>query len=184
MLPGSQARIVVRTATLAGALLVVVPLLNLVNTWPLNPSSASWRFGAFGLLANTLLLPVIGALLLTAAAAWVSGRRRLWTLALLSGGATVGLLVFLGLFALDALQQRSEVVNLQASGAVREGGLLNFDLNVAKAALQGMAAMVAFGLMSLAAWRGARAASARQAAEKSSDESMLVVGKPTTSGGG
>ncbi|MGD2071384.1 MAG: hypothetical protein PVI57_22135 [Gemmatimonadota bacterium] len=178
-----QGHVATRCMNVAGILLIGVPALNLVNLWPLNPSSSSWRFGAFGVTANNLLLPVVGMALLTAAAVWTSAPRwRFRAIAGLTGAAVIALLIALCLFALDALQERARVVELQARGVVQGAGLMNFQLNVAKAAAQALAAGLACGVISQSAWRGARHGATGEPARKGPD-SLVVAATSTASGG-
>ena len=98
------------SAYLVGATLIIIPLVDaLLSISPLRFGDYRWRFGAVGMLANALLIPNAGFLLLLATAIIYSHttfRRILGIVALV--GATVFVFT-IGLFALDALQTRPAV---------------------------------------------------------------------------
>lgn len=107
-------------AYLVGATLILIPLLDAAaSVSPPFPGDFRWRFGAAGLLANALLIPNLGVLLLlvTAIGYGHSTFRRV-----------VGVFAFIGvalcvtgivMFALDALQTRPAVrPEMNASFAV------------------------------------------------------------------
>lgn len=91
-------------------MLIVFPIFDSVmSVVPLHFENAQWRFGAFGLLSNTLLIPLAGVLIALAVALayehegmqkllWVGS----WTMAAL-------LMLAVVLFALDSLQTRSHI---------------------------------------------------------------------------
>ena len=73
---------------------------------PWNVASSQWRFGAFGLLSNALMLPAAGVLIAVATAIAAGHVRVVRVLAILCWSAVVVLLVSTVLFSLDALQSR------------------------------------------------------------------------------
>jgi hypothetical protein len=111
-------------------LLVVIPLLTLAPAWPPRVATAGWRFGVFGILASTLLLPTVGVVLASYTATALGHRRTLATIALASGTAAVLLLVGLAGFALDTLQVLREVPPARATA---------FWITVGRAVLQTVA---------------------------------------------
>jgi hypothetical protein len=134
---------VFRTVYAVGALLVLLPLLEVALTvWPLRPAQATWRFGASGLLSNALLLPLLGTALLACAASLLEHRRALRALGTLSLVASVGLLLALGLFGLDTLRLRASV-NPELA--------LQFDVSSGRAALALLLVAFGWGWIGLAA---------------------------------
>jgi hypothetical protein len=108
-------------------LFVASPLLEvLASSYPYHPGTASWRFGALGLLAQSLPVPVFGILLAFLAATLLEQRGMQTLLSLLCGLGAAALVVVAIAFALDALQLRNNV-NRQA--------LANFDITIARAGL-------------------------------------------------
>lgn len=97
-------------AYLTAAALVMFPLYDsAVNLVPWTLGSAQWRFGAIGVLSNTLMIVCLGALLAVGAAILsnqLRARRVLgaaaWVLALL-------LLLAIAAFAMDALQAGRQI---------------------------------------------------------------------------
>jgi hypothetical protein len=91
-------------------LLIVVPLLEVVlSVWPLRWGQTNWRFGTVGVLSQALITPLLGVVLVVAAAYYLEQRRLLNTISLLAGLAGLFLLVALVLFPLDALEMRARV---------------------------------------------------------------------------
>lgn len=95
---------------LIAIILIVVPLFDAsTTTLPFRPGNVQWRFGALGLLSNTMLTPGLGFMLavVTAVALQQIGAQR--ALQILSWVGVVVLLGALVMFSLDALQTRSMV---------------------------------------------------------------------------
>ena len=106
-------------AYLVGLSLAIIPVVDLaVQSWPLSPGSAAWRFGVIGLLSNTFIVPAAGLLIVLGVAAALEHKRVLrllgWVCAL--GVLIVGLT--LGLFILDAIQTHASVKPELESGFV------------------------------------------------------------------
>jgi len=75
-----------------GALLILAPLADvLAAAWPLRVGEAAWRFGAFGLEFQAILLQVLGFALLLGTSALLGQR------ALLRGVSVAALLAAIGL---------------------------------------------------------------------------------------
>ncbi|MEP7000496.1 MAG: hypothetical protein ABI969_08445 [bacterium] len=97
-------------AYLVAAALIVFPLYDSgISLSPWNTASAQWRFGAVGLLSNTLMIVALGAFItvVTAVASKHDRARRVlgytcWIIA-------VVLLASIAAFALDAVQARSQI---------------------------------------------------------------------------
>lgn len=94
-------------AYLVAFLLFFIPLFDAsLSLAPWHIESSQWRFGAFGLLSNALMLPAAGALVAVAAAVAAAQVRMTKVLAILCWITVVVLAVSTVLFALDAMQSR------------------------------------------------------------------------------
>jgi hypothetical protein len=97
-------------AYLVAGSLIFAPLLDAtLGISPMHPMEFRWRFGAIGVLANAVIVPNAGILLMLITAIsyrHANFRRALGVLALL---AAAGWVVAIGLFVLDALQMRASV---------------------------------------------------------------------------
>jgi hypothetical protein len=92
---------------LLAIILIVVPLVDAATTaMPSHAGNVQWRFGAIGLLSNTLLTPGLGFLLAVVTAVTFQHLRTQRALAILSWLAIVALVGLLVMFTLDALQTR------------------------------------------------------------------------------
>jgi hypothetical protein len=110
------------TYLVAFALIVIPPFDTIMQLMPLRPGDPRWRFGAFGLLSNAMMIPLVGLLLAFIAATiyeHVRTRQLLGILTLLIAVGTAGGFV---LFGLDALQIRQDVAP-NARLAVKVAGI-------------------------------------------------------------
>jgi hypothetical protein len=80
-----------------------------VSTAPFRFGNVQWRFGAVGLLSNTLLTPGLGYLIVVVTAVTLRHVRAQRVLSVLAWVIAAGLLALLGMFSLDALQTRAMV---------------------------------------------------------------------------
>ncbi len=88
-------------------LLFFIPFFDAALTLaPWHLESSQWRFGAFGLFSNALMLPAAGALIAIATGIAAGQPRALKVFAVLSWIAVAMLLGSTVLFALDATQSR------------------------------------------------------------------------------
>ena len=159
----------VRRLSLVGYLLalylVITPLLDaLTRILPVRPGEVGWRFGAMGLVFNTLVTPLLGLFLAMLAAVVLGHRRILRGLGVVSYTATVTLALGLVLFMLDYVQARAGVVAEQLGGV---------DIVSWKAVFLGAVGMMIAGSLGRVAWKASRTvAKDRQA------ETLMVVGTP------
>jgi heme/copper-type cytochrome/quinol oxidase subunit 2 len=94
-------------AYLVAFLLVFIPLIDAsLSLAPWHLGSSQWRFGAFGLLSNALMIPAAGALIAVAAAVAAGQVRMVKVLAIFCWFVVVVLVVSTVLFSLDAMQSR------------------------------------------------------------------------------
>lgn len=91
-------------------LAALFPLIDIVSgLMPPNPGNATWRFGAIGVFSNYAMGLSLELLLLAVLAAVSNHRRVLLVLGVISLLFAIVLLGCSVLFALDALQTRSQV---------------------------------------------------------------------------
>lgn len=103
-------RPLVPAAYLVGLLLIVIPLFDVtMSLYPFNPGSSQWRFGAFGLFSNALMLPAAGALVVAAVAGMFGHVRTQRVLQVVCWLVALLLVLCLAFFALDAVQARRQV---------------------------------------------------------------------------
>lgn len=94
-------------AYLVAFLLVFIPLFDAsLSLAPWHLGSSQWRFGAFGLLSNALMLPAAGALVAVAAAVAAGHVRMVKVLSALCWVMVAVLALSVVLFSLDAMQSR------------------------------------------------------------------------------
>lgn len=94
-------------AYLVAFLLFFIPFFDaMLSLAPWHVASSQWRFGAFGLLSNALMIPAAGALVAIATGIAAGQPRTLRALAVVAWITVVILLASTVLFALDATQSR------------------------------------------------------------------------------
>jgi len=97
-------------AYLVAAVLFVFPLYDSgVSLSPWNLGSAQWRFGAVGLLSNTLMIVALGALIAVVTAVTAKHDRTRKVLGYSCWIIAVALLGSIAAFALDAVQARPQI---------------------------------------------------------------------------
>lgn len=105
-----RTRSLVAGSYVVGFALLLVPLTDAVlSVWPAQMGDFRWRYGAAGIMANALLVPVAGLLVLQWVAVIAEHRvmRRMLGAASLAGALLC--LATMALFVLDALQTRPNV---------------------------------------------------------------------------
>lgn len=94
-------------AYLVAFLLFFIPFFDAtLSLAPLHVASSQWRFGAFGLLSNALMLPAAGMLIAIATAVAAGQARMRKVLGILCWVLVAVLIMSTLLFALDAMQSR------------------------------------------------------------------------------
>ena len=135
-------------AYLLALALVITPFLDaLTRILPVRPGDVGWRFGAMGIVFNTLVTPLLGLFLAMLAAAVLGNRGMLRRLSIVSYMATVLLVLGLVLFVLDYVQARAGVVAEQQSGV---------DIVSWKALFLGALGMIVAGSLGRAGWKASR----------------------------
>jgi hypothetical protein len=106
----SGARTVVGALIPVALLLIASPVADLTAALlPIHPGEVSWRFGAYGLLTNALVTPILGLAILIVVSGLGHRTRRV---VIIAGICAVLALVLIGgfaLFVLDYLQLRQAV---------------------------------------------------------------------------
>ena len=103
-------RSLIAAAYVVGIALVVVPFADAaITVLPFRPDDVRWRFGVIGVLANALLIPDAGLLLLLTTAILAGHTRARTVLGVLAVIGVVGCVAAIGLFSLDAVQTRAVV---------------------------------------------------------------------------
>jgi hypothetical protein len=105
-----QQRQMAPPAYLVGAALFIIPPVDtLMQVLPIRISDPRWRFGAFGLISNALMLSLVGYLIIMMTAAVFEHRKTQRTLGIVAIAIAVVLVLGFGLFTLDVLQVRQGI---------------------------------------------------------------------------
>ena len=97
-------------AYLVAAALVLFPLHDsAVSLIPWSMTSTQWRFGAIGLLSNTLMIVCLGAVIAVSVSILANQPRARQVLGMISWVVSVVLLLGIAGFALDAVQARGQI---------------------------------------------------------------------------
>jgi hypothetical protein len=133
---------------LVAAMLIAIPAFDaMMSVAPPHFGDPHWRFGAFGLMSNALMIPAAGVLVLLATAMTMEHRRTLRVVGGLAWAIAVIAALGLILFALDALQTRAAVVPSMA---------LSFRVATITAAAKMIVGAIAFAAFGRAGWRAGR----------------------------
>ena len=149
------------------ALICIPPFDALMQILPDRLSDPRWRFGAFGLMSNAMMIPLTGLLVVFLVAALFEHRlvqKVLGVLSLLLAIVIVGLFV---VFALDALQVRPAVVPA-ASRA--------FWVATITASAKAMVGVLTLGAFAWAGLRGPRLSRPAVSARPNA----MIIGSPTS----
>ncbi len=132
-------------AYLVAALMLVIPVLEVtLSVWPLRMGETSWRFGTVGLLSQALMTPLLGALVLMLVAVTLGHRKTIATVSGIAALLALALVVVIPIFALDAIQMRTQV---------RTDAHRAFDLSSLLAAIKLSAAFVIALLLAIGSWK-------------------------------
>ena len=145
-----------------GFLMIAISALDYAATvLPAAWGDAGWRYGAVGLLAGFTLTPLLGGLLLSAAALWGGHRGLLRVVAVVHVVGAAVLLALMAGFSLDALQARKDAAaDLQTVT----------EISTAKALIKLAATVVGLVWVGVAGWRSA----GRSAGSADGADSLLV----------
>lgn len=154
------------------ALAFIVPSLLefLLVTLPYRFGTAQWRFGAVGLLFNSVLFsPIVGISLAALVSVLLGHRTVSRVIAVIAALVALFLVLAVPLFALDFLQLRA-LVNAQVKRP--------FDLTSLKATFTGLLMAVTALWVAVATWRSAGAETQRSSAKApvARPKSTVVMG--------
>src|SRR5262245_49398404 len=171
----SQSRhFVAPTYLVAFALALLPPVDSLMQVLPFRVSDPHWRFGAFGVLSNALMLSLTGLLVVFLATTVFEHARFRRILGVVTAAAVLVLGAGWIVFLLDALQVRNDV---------KPAAVFAFKVASTTAALKSLLAMVTLASLAVASLRS-RGAAASKASRK---RGMLLGEKkspvPAISGG-
>ena len=130
------------------ALAIIPPFDALMQVPPLRAGDPRWRFGAFGLLSNAMMIPLTGLLIIFIASTVFEHRRFQRVLGVLTLAFALAILGGLGLFLLDALQVRKDV---------NPAAALAFKVAFGTASLKATFGMITLAVFGIAAFRGPKA---------------------------
>ncbi len=115
-MPSSRGQTVVGVLVPVSLLLIASPLADLVAALlPLHPGEVSWRFGAYGLVTNSLVTSILGLAIILVVSGFREHRRATAIAAAVAAALALLLIGGFALFVLDYLQLR------QAVGAAARG---------------------------------------------------------------
>ena len=133
---------------LVAAMLIAIPAFDAtMSVSPPHFGDPHWRYGAFGLLSNALMIPAAGVLVILVTAWTLEHRVTLRVVGVASWVIAVVALLGLVLFALDALQTRAAVVPAMA---------LSFRVATITAAVKMIIGAIAFIAFGRAGWHGGK----------------------------
>lgn len=159
-------RIVWPAYLVAFTLAVIPPVDALMQTMPVRLSETRWRWGAFGLLSNAMMIPMIGLLIAFVVAIAFEHRviqRVLGVIAAVIGACT---LIWLCMFALDTVQLHRDVKPAMA---------LAFNVACTTGALKAL-----IGIVTLAGFTWAGFSGPKRKAQPATNSMMLGGSKKST----
>ncbi|MEO7362972.1 MAG: hypothetical protein ABI120_21745 [Gemmatimonadaceae bacterium] len=166
-----------RVLYLSAFLLFFMPYFQaLAGLWPLQLGSLQWRFQATGAMSVIMMLPFLGLVLALAIARPVGHKgvqRLVGTVAALTA---VGLIIALGLFAMDALQLKK---------IIRDAQMNAFNKAVLTATFTLLFSLCTFSVLSVVAFRSPRGSTAKAAPKSARKASVdqspgLLIGQDYT----
>jgi hypothetical protein len=157
-------------------LMIVQPLLELyIRSAPTRVHSPAWRLSLIGNVAGAISAPILGLFLMLAISVLAEDRGVAYVISSLSALSAVFCLGATGLFALDALQMRSQVqANLTDS----------YGLASAWIATKLILSVIALAVIAVSALRAAQGPkrSTTQQPGKSPSSVLVAAGAPSTVG--
>jgi hypothetical protein len=163
----TQTRFLGAPAYFMGLVLVLFPLAeSVLVVLPVRAGEVSWRFGATGLLSRALITPLLGILLVLAAALLLDHRRVLRVIAIISAVGALVLAGLIALFVLDALQMRAQVPPEAKT---------SFDLATISSAVKQVVTVALLAVFARAGWKASRSVPGARATTGSRTADLLVT---------
>jgi chromate transport protein ChrA len=154
-------------AYIVGLTLILTPLADVaLEVWPFRWGNAQWRFGAVGLLSNSSMVTAAGILIVLAVAIALEHYRLVDLIGWLSAVLAALVASILGIFALDVIQTRVDVL---------PAGLQAFTIASITAAAKMLVFLVTLVAFATAALRTVRA----KAADRRQRAASLLVASTT-----
>jgi hypothetical protein len=138
-------RIIWPSYLIAFSLSIIPPIDALMQTLPMRFGDPRWRWGAFGLMSNAMMIPMIGVLIAFVVATLFEQHLFRRILGVLTAVLAVGTLIGLGMFALDTVQLHKQV---------QERGLLAFRVAALTATTKSIVGMLTLAGFSWTAFTG------------------------------
>jgi hypothetical protein len=152
----SGGRTVVGVLVPVALLLIASPLADLVAALvPMRPGEVSWRFGAYGLLINALVTPIVGLAIIEIVGGLQHRARLMAIMAAVCGLLALVLVGGFALFLLDYLQLRQAVGRL-ARGPYDSAAIKAMIVSVIEAVVLLWLAIVGFRASGVTDARGRR----------------------------
>jgi len=140
------------------ATLIVLQIIDVdVRSWPFRVHSPTWRLGFIGASAGAVGTPLIGLLIVFAIAVATDDEAAAYVVALVSALAAALCVVAAGVFSLDVLQLRNEV---------RSGMAGQYEIGSMWVAARVLVTGLLFVVLTVSAWRAAKAAARHRAIEE------------------
>ncbi|HEU5169933.1 MAG TPA: hypothetical protein VFU46_05320 [Gemmatimonadales bacterium] len=163
----SRGRTVLAALLPVALLLIMSPLADLIAALlPVRASEVSWRFGAYGLLVNALVTPILGLSIITVTSALRERRRATVTVSAVNALLALLLIGGFALFVLDYFQLR------QAVGAASRGA---YDAAAFKAMIVAALEAGVLGWLAVVGFRAASVGSEAPQRDRRSGRVGLVV---------
>jgi len=155
------------------ALIIVQPLLELyIRSSPFRIHSPVWRLSLVGNASGAISAPILGLFLMLAIAVAVDDRGVSYLVSSLSALGGVFTLAGTGMFALDALQMRSQVqANLSESYGLASSW-------IAAKLVMSVIVLIALAISAFRAAQGAKRSTSSQVSGKSSSVLVGTAGRP------
>jgi hypothetical protein len=151
-----------RAGYVVGFALVLIPMFDAgTSVLPLRFAEPRWRYGSIGLLSNSLLIPMAGALVVFAVAQASNHIRTLRVLGAIASLSCILCIGAIGTFTLDAIQSQRDI-----NPALR----LPYVVGTTTAFAKLLIGAIAFGFFALAGFK-------RDPAGRSGKRDQVLVGK-------
>lgn len=124
------------TLYVLAVLLFFSPVMELfIGVWPPRPGDIQWRFGLLGLVATSVLTPLVALVFVFTAATALDHGRVVKALGVVSALGALFMLLAMGAFLLDMVQLRTSVVASQQRAYVLASGKALFTFVLAAGVL-------------------------------------------------